>query len=201
MAQEYVTGAPLVFVGLGVNLSPVYLGCGDGEGPRITPSRYWHKVHTDFSGKQMAHDRAFQGEEHTISMTLIRFNNNVISVLQDNLGPTQAVAAGRGTIWPADMGALLVEQGLGWPMWIYYPYNVLTPFRNPISGAMEQGQHYFCCTLTAPENWRSGVTPRGLQITVQAQNVFVPGLVRNGVRGGFVCYDNNCAPVANLPIN
>lgn len=197
MSQIYTTGPVNLYAGLGPAAAPVFLGWSGGQGARIKKRRFWQNVHTDVSGPQLPHDKAYLGELHSINIKLGRWNESVLRIIQDAPGARSALNNLRGFTLPTDLGGLAITQALAWPMWLQFSYgggNV--PAFNAVPNQMGAGYHYFACIL-ADEDDQGGVTPRGIQLSIETLPVFNLNRVLNGVRGGFDLFDED---MTGLPV-
>lgn len=198
MSQIYTTGPVNIFVGANPAGTPLFLGWSGGKGARVKKNRFTQNVHTDLSGPNMPHDKSYLGEVHSINFRLGRWNEAVLRRIQDVPGARSLVNR-RGAMYPGDMGALLATQGCAWPLWLEFQYRNVPAFADGLN-AMGGGYHYALAHLTNEDD-EGGVTPRGIQLSIETIPYFDITAVSNGIRGGWVLYDEDMSAVNGFNID
>lgn len=187
MAQIYTTGPVGIWAGVGSGGSARFLGHGM-RGARIRVRRFFQPVHTDLSGPQMPHDKSYLGESHTISVQLTRWNEATLQIIQDVPG-ARSNAPTRGSMFPGDIGTLMVTEAAAYPLWLQFPYSNLPAFQNATNGAMPAGMHYYFAHLT-DDDLETGVTARTVSLTFDTIPSFDATSTSNNIQGGFLLYDH-----------
>lgn len=129
MTQPYASGPVFVYVGWNDNSlirrrfpqafrrgTPLYLGTGE-VAPESEIRRSWEPVMNDLSGG-VAHDMVFRGQEAFTNLNLTRWNESVLRLVQDC--PYQLGSNGRGYNSAAEMGSLMIQEGLAFSLYLLY---------------------------------------------------------------------------------
>lgn len=149
MAQPYSTGAGHIFVGIGAQFSPVYLGTAMDR-PIIEGRPNFEAIMNDLYGGSAGapFDFSFLGQVDVISVSgFNRFNWAVFRSLTKFPNPTGTP----GLFLPGDIGTIMGLENMAAPVWVQFPYATKTAM-----SPMEQGRHYFQSVLFDPHQLRVG---------------------------------------------
>jgi hypothetical protein len=213
MAQPYVTGPVALWVafyqgqivvtsqGTVFNVTvgqPQFLGHGE-DAPEIDHRPQFEPVMCDLTGTRIPLDVADENEDAIVSVSLVRWNDPILRLLQARPGPVALAGQGvarppLGGRRPGDIGTLYLNEGAAFMLWCYFPYQ-----KKPVYGTEVPGYRYPGCYLRGPDALRkNGTRARAVQSLFHA----LPVLVAQGNQtGGTMLYDNDMTAVENLPIN
>lgn len=147
MAQLYSTGPVGIWVGTGASGAAVFLGHGE-QAPRINTRTLWKPQNCDLTG-DVPIDKAMTGEMATVSVTLIRYNEPVLAIIQDRAG-----LIGRGVMFPGDIGTLMMTEGLNYQLWLQFPYSVKAAY----TATMPAGYRFPGSFMESPDDLQVGTT-------------------------------------------
>jgi hypothetical protein len=149
MAQFYSTGPVQLYVGpnVGAGFQPVFLGYGR-RAPVITGDAVKRPVYCDLGGDAPL-DQMYSGETATVQVDLNYWNEPVLQVIRDR-GKVAGQPATPGHQGPLEVGTLMVMEGVGYPLWLVYPYRA-----KPAYAAMPPGYMFYRASL-APDREEGG---------------------------------------------
>lgn len=114
-----VTGPGHMFVGLGPNKTPVYLGTAQIT-PRIEIRPSYSPYYNSVFSPSVPMDWLYQGEQGYLYADL---NRKVDAVYEQMLArPTYTSPARRFANIEGDLGAMQIQEGKTYPFWIQFPY-------------------------------------------------------------------------------
>lgn len=185
MAQCFTSGPALIFTGTQQTFQPEFLGTSEFS-PYIDISPAFKPVFNDLGGRLIPFDKTFQGEEAFVYYNLTRWNEDVYARCAARPRPTGT----RGKSVAGDIGALMNQQNLAYPIWVKFPYANDPAF----APDMPQGYHFLNAWLEGPDHMEPlGTEARALRIFFYCSRFF------NVNDGSFTCYDNDMAAVAAFP--
>ena len=191
MAQPFVHGPVHLYVGIGAGggaFAPAYLGTGE-RAPRYSLRRGWEKVMNDVAGVVLPFDYSYQGIEAFITVKLTRWNEGVLSTIQDTVGNGQG-AAHPGLMNPGDIGSLVNTEGLGMPLWMHYSYGAGGLFAKAAYATMPPGYHFYSTFLEGPDDREGGTDPASTLLTFHAIRTYLPSA------GAFLLFDSNMTGIS-----
>lgn len=173
MAQPYVRGP----IGLHVQIGGTIFFLGTGErAPRISIKREYEALRSDIAGTRLGLDQSFQGQEAFVTVKLTRWNETILTRLQDSTG---AFGVTPGSDNMGDVGTLMVFEGQAFPLWVQFPYGAgqfaaKTAYANPTNGAQMGGYHFFAAILEGEQVLEGGTDPASVSLTFHCYRVFSP---------------------------
>jgi hypothetical protein len=173
VAQFYSTGHISIFCGVGAGGAPVFLGHGR-RAPRQRIRRAYGKAFCDLGGVQTECDRILDGEIAQVMITLSRWKESVLRVLQSVGSAGPAAARGvRGVMAPAEMGTLMVLEAQAYPLWLAYANSARPAYNNAANGAMPAGRHFFAAHLGDVDEIEGGLgVIEEVTLTFECMRVF-----------------------------
>ncbi len=149
MAKVYSSGPCLIWAGVGPGKSPVFFGTAETE-PYIDISPAFLPVFNDLGGKVKPFDKSSQGEDGSVLSEMNRFNEGVYQLMATRPNP-RAIGVPLGTTLLTDIGAIMNQEGLGFPLWVSFPNNAKAAYSD-----MPAGYHFFSAWLEGPDHTRPG---------------------------------------------
>lgn len=184
MAQPYVSGPVHLYVG--VSGSPVYLGTFI-EAPKVRTTPKFSPVFNDLAGDQEPFDMQYQGSSADVFGDLTVFNWTVLRSCQTR----RSLNSNEGSDAFGATGALMIGEGLAYPLWLHYPYYQLkAAFSN--NGA-PPGYHYVASWLIGPDEEDLGTKANQVHVQFHAMRAYVPAA------GGFILFDRNMIGIPAVP--
>jgi hypothetical protein len=196
MAQTFCTGPVHVYIGLPTSTPAVVAGPGIAkyygttrEGPDINEEASYFNVMNDFAGPNLPFDRGYAGAEHTIGLTMTRWDGLIDNALSLTPNPKKPGAVA-GTEDVSDRGSMIGAEGLGFTLWLVFGGG--TKAIN-IAGGMRPGRCYFQCVLIGPNKPIVG-NKENMRVRIfRAQNHF------NVATGKFSLFTEENAAFQGLP--
>lgn len=184
MAQPFVTGPVWIYVGIGnaVSKTPVFLGTAE-DGPKKQHLVGWEPVMNDVTGSKKPLDQGYQGESAIVRADLTRYNEDVLAALVARPNPFGT----RGLNAFGDLGALMLTEGLAYPLWLRYPYASKAAY-----STMPPGDRFVASWLVSPEDYVQGTKPKKVSVIWYCQGVFSP------VTGGVLLYDHDMTGLPDI---
>ena len=184
MAQPYVSGPVHLYVGL--TGTPTYLGTFL-EAPKRRSTPKFSPIFNDLAGDQEPFDMQYQGTSDDIFGDLTVFNWTVLRacVAKRSLGSAEGSDAFGAT------GALVIGEGLAYPLWLHYPYYQLKAAFS--ANGAPPGYHYVAAWLIGPEEEDLGTKENRIHVQFHAMRAYVPAA------GGFILYDRNMNGIPAIP--
>lgn len=145
MAQPYVRGPAHFFVGIGAGQSPVYLGTAERT-PKIQIRPAWSPVFNDIAGQKIPYDWSFDGEEGYVVYPFTRWVDPVWRACQARPRPP-IIGGVPGLNVAGDIGTLMNTEGMGYPIWVLFPYAAKTAYNT-----QPAGYHFFSSWLMGPDD-------------------------------------------------
>lgn len=187
MAQLYSTGPVSVYCGIGSGGTPLFLGHGQ-RAPKISITAEFRDVECDLGGA-VSFDTMYGGERGRVSVLLSRYNETVLTIIQDKA--IAAAGAVRGTDDPGEIGSLMVSEGLTYGLWLNFPYNTKAFNSNAANGAIPAGYHFFAAYLRGPDDIEVGsTTPKMVQCNFDCLRTFNPAISNAFGQGRLALYDH-----------
>ena len=189
MANVYVNGPSHLFVGTGSSHAPVYLGTS-AQGVSIEFRDQFEGVPNDLGGK-VEFDATFAGEDAMVSADMTRYNESVYAVIsaRPSLGT-------RGVSVPGDIGTLMVQEGVAYPLWILGPYAI-----KPSFVAMPLAYHFLAAFLLPDSLPNLGTTAKKVHLQWHCLRTFDLTVSNLYGQGAMRLYDTDATAVLGLPIN
>lgn len=136
-SQPWVPGPAHIAVGTGTLNALEYLGKADENGADFSPAGSFDPVHTSVSGGRTPEDMQWMGENAIVRFTLSVWQASVFEkVKARRMGGTAGAGAAN------EIGALMVYEGLAFPLLVRSPYQVKTPY-----AGMQPGYRLFHAIL------------------------------------------------------
>ena len=191
-----MTGPVAVFCGVGGNFAPLFLGHGE-QAPEISIRETFKPIKCDLTGETHSLDDLYDGEEATVSCSLVRYNEVVLTAIQTY---ASTLYGPRGIDLPGAQGALMLQEGIAYQLWLVFPYAAKAAFNNGISGPMPPGYHFYAAHLEGPDGIQGGsASAKKIRLTWKCIRTVVPATV-NGINTAIVSlYDTLLASFAGLP--
>lgn len=205
MAQPYVTGPALLYVGVtssspgGTSNKAVFLGTAE-QSPVIEIRPDYEPVFNDLRGSKKPFDLAFEGEEAFTFADLTRWNESVYAALAARpravsaLGAGGAVAGGlglaptRGVNIAGDIGTLQLTENQSFTLWVVFPYA-----SKPAMASMPAGYRFPFTVFEGPDLLKPlGTRPRKIHVVFHHMAGFNPAT------GAFFTYDTNTAGLPGI---
>ena len=206
MAQPYVTGPALIYVGVpnntGGSSRAFFLGTAE-QSPVIEIRPDYEPVFNDLRGGKKPFDLSFQGEEAFTFADLTRWNENVYAALAARprgatalaLGGALGVVAGAAGVAPTrglnivgDIGTLQLTEGQNIVVWVVFPYA-----SKAAMAGMPAGYRFPYSVFEGPDLLKPlGTKPRKIHI------VFHHMAGYNASTGAFLTYDHNTSGLPGI---
>ena len=168
MATTMATGPAHVFLGIGANGAPLYLGTTEHT-PRIRVRPGWSPVFNDIAGGVIPYDMVYEGEEAFISGDWNRYNEQTLSIMQAR-PRHNATGSVRGVNIAGDIGTLMLTEGQAYAMYLYFPYSSKPAY---VAAGMPAGYHFYAVFLEGPDDMdRLGTIDRINRLQWHALRVF-----------------------------
>jgi hypothetical protein len=171
-----------VFVLIGTN--PIYYVGTGRMGPTVALRPHYRPVINDLTGEEPLDDVfASRGAVTTVDFT--RFDETVLRRIESfpNRGTSQP-----GVTLPGDIGAMMIAEGLAYPLYLWYSRGGAGPGANApmIANGMPVGRRYIASRVDGDIVRKTGSQPGEVHIAWLHR----PVLVRGGA-GGTTIYDFN----------
>lgn len=197
MANQYSSGAIILFTGTGVGNAPQLLGTCEGP-PRMEVETSNGTISTDLTGPEIPLDFSFGGQMATISMVLTRWDNIVASRLETRPGPLSTNLPGFYNV--SDVGTMIGLEGYAFPIWLRYLF-ASGGTSKAAYAAIPGGYHFLQCVGAGSWSIEGGAKPMKRQFIFRAWPMLSTTL--NGATTAnptLNLYDNVMAAVSSLPI-
>jgi hypothetical protein len=190
MAQAFSTGPVDLWVGIGSEHAPVFLGHSE-NGYEIKGRPQYENVMNDVAGMKIPYDRGWQGADYVIEPggSLTRWNEPVYAALQQYVDPRTAFGGGtpRGSEGAFGRGRLMLTEGLAFGVWLRYPYSALPAYGGP---GMPAGYHFFKAVVDA-DSMSPGAKAYKIGPVFYSWPVYVVG-------GAFVAFDHDMSALGAI---
>ena len=197
--QLWTTGPAFLFTDVGKGI--VFLGTAQSA-PEIEVTPSFTPIMNDMSGQRLPMDRHYDGTEAIITAIFTRWNYAALLTMYSRpmplalLGPGSA-APGFNTIF--DMGTIMGQEGMTYPLWVWFPKAPAAAGGANQSNAyatMSPGYRFWSTIMIGPERISPGTKAMTQSVVIQAQRAFTTltnpgaGNVYDGGNGAlFKLYD------------
>lgn len=184
-AAVFVTGPCLVYAGVSGGLArrPLFLGtCEDT--PRVKIDHEWEPLFNSLGGSRIPMSNTYQGERALVQLDLTRWDQT----------PRVRIAAvpfynGLPGFCPfGNLGALAVEEGATYPLWLRFPYSIKQAMA---AQGMEAGYRFVAARLESDDPGNLNTKGRKISLVFACDRVFIP---RNL---SWLLYDSNMKGLPN----
>ncbi len=201
--QLWSTGPALIYIGTPGDSAGTagFVGTCETK-PQIDIDFLFKPVMNDLGG-DVSMDEMFVGMQGMVTIDLNKFNYFVAEALATlpntagALNGTAGVVSGRND--PGDIGSLMFTEGLGFVLFILFPYAIKAAYgggNGPPTGAgMVRGYRFPACKVNK-QSIASGTTPHNKRFIIDCKRSFDPTVVNTYGAGRFILYDS---AVAGLP--
>jgi len=166
--------------------SATYLGTAeDPDQTSIAIESAWTPVFSDKRGPRLPATMLHGGEQAFIDFAL----NVWVEQAYARLAARPTIGDTRGKVAAADIGAMLMEDGLAFTLWLQFPYADLSAY-----AGMPKGYRFPGCYLQKPDRLTSlGTTDRLLSLGIHALEVA-------DADGNLTLYDHNVDGLPGIPL-
>ncbi len=201
--QLWSTGPALIYVG-GPSTAPgsaFFVGTCETK-PAIDINFAFKPVMNDLAG-DVSMDEMFVGMDGMVTIDLNKFNYptaEALATLPNTAGAlTGAPTSAAGINIPGDIGSLMFTEGLGFILYIRFPYALKPAYGSgvgpPVGNGMVPGYRFPACKVNK-ESIASGTTPHNKRFIIDCKRAFDPSVQNNYGYGKFTCFDT---AVSGLP--
>lgn len=156
MAQPWCTGPAGVWLGVGSNKQPVFLGHTETR-PIIQDDVKLEQIMSDLTGSMQPLDFSWMGCVGTLGFTMTRYNETVYQVAINMPSPFIGVP---GAWISGSMGSIVGLEGMAIPIWVQFPYSAKAAM-----ATSEAGRHYFQCYLFGSQEVQAGTRVKKIGLT------------------------------------
>jgi hypothetical protein len=192
MAQPYASGPVDVWCGVGAGGAPLFLGHGE-RAPRIQIVRRYKEVTNDLGGDMVPFDKGYAGETGVVTVTLSRWNESTLAIIQDVATTLTGLGAARGLNGPGEVGTLMVTEGVAYKLWLRFPFSAKAAYANAASGAQPAGYRFLAAFLEGPDDLFDLGPPNARKVGLQftCMRAFDPAVSNAFGTGLFALYDHS----------
>lgn len=194
-AKLWSTGPVAVYIRHALDSSPMFLGHGE-RAPEIMDHGAYKPVHTDLSGDQAPHDKLYNGQNVSITMTLSRFDQAALNIMKARSRSISIPSITPGYDAPGAMGMLAATELGTFQMWLAFFYSVKAPYVG-----MPPGYNFLQCVLE--DSTESGGTQdvRKSPLTISTIRRFNAGDSNATGFGSWTSYNYDMTGIAGVAIS